>query len=182
MIEYHFDYGQQSTLQTKMKHGGNIKITYLTPLEQRLEDTGEEKKQGGGKTPKKATRGGRRSSRRIKRRPGNHFGGGRFTHGRRRNRRQEEEEEEVRDELLLVTATTCNDVTTVRLTRRLRFPFPIVSHRFSSLPIVSRRFPSLPIVFPSFPIVFHTCLSTPFHPPLGFGRRRKRRTTRSVWQ
>ena len=160
MIEYHFDYGQQSTLQTKMKHGGNIKITYLTPLEQRLEDTGEEKKQGGAKTPKKATRGGRTKT---KRRPGNHFGGGRFTHGRRRNRRQEEEEEEVRDELLLVTATTCNDVTTVRLTRRLRFPF---SHRF-----------------PSFPIVFHTCLSTPFHPPpLGFGRRRKRRTTRSVWQ
>ena len=106
MIEYHFDYGQQSTLQTKMKHGGNIKITYLTPLEQRLEDTGEEKKERGVKTPKKATRarGGRR---RTKRRPGNH---GRFTHGRRRNRRQEEEEEEVRDELLLVTATTCNDV------------------------------------------------------------------------
>ena len=111
MIEYHFDYGQQSTLQTKMKHGGNIKITYLTPLEQRLEDTGEEKKQGGVKTPKKATRGGRTKTKRLKRRPGNHFGGGRFTHGRRRNRRQEEEEEEVREELLLlVTATKCNEV------------------------------------------------------------------------
>ena len=112
MIEYHFDYGQQSTLQTKMKHGGNIKITYLTPLEQRLEDTGEEKTQRGVKTPKKATRGGRTKTKRLKRRPGNHFGGGRFAHGRRRNRRQEEEEEEVREELLLLleTATKCNDV------------------------------------------------------------------------
>jgi hypothetical protein len=94
-----------------MKHGGNIKITYLTPLEQRLEDTGEEKTQRGVTTPKKATRGGRTKTKRVKRRPGNHFGGGRFAHGRRRNRRQQEEEEEVREELLLlVTATKCNEV------------------------------------------------------------------------